>query len=145
MTMTDDLASDKVFLALAVWREARGESLDTQTAVAMSILNRVHKPCWWGKDIMSVVFKKWQYSSLTDPKDRQLTIWPENNAIWKQCLMVASDAIYGMAKDLAPGADSYFDDSILRPKWANDTNFVCKIGRLNFHNVDKDTEKGTVK
>ena len=138
--MFDDLMSDKVFLALVVWREARGESLLAQIAVAMSVLNRVHKPCWWGQDVMSVIFKKWQYSSMTDPKDKQLTTWPQNNYEWKQCLQVASDAIYGLSPDPAPYADSYYDDSIQPPKWATPDMFVCKIGRLNFYNVDRDFE-----
>ena len=138
--MIDDLMSDKVFLALVVWREARGESMTGQTAVAMSILNRVHKPCWWGVDVMSVVFKKWQYSSMTAPKDLQLTTWPQNDYSWKQCLQISSDAIMGLTPNPAPGADSYFDDSITAPKWATPDKFVCKIGRLNFYNIDMDHE-----
>ena len=136
----DDLMDDKVFLALVVWREARGEEIDGQIAVAMSILNRVHKPCWWGKSLMEVIFKKWQYSSVTDPNDKQLTLWPVKNEVWKQCLRVASDAIYGVCKDPVPHADSYFDVSISAPKWATSDKFVKKIGRLNFYNIDMDTE-----
>lgn len=137
----DDLMDDKVFLALDVYREGRGEPIDGQIAIAMSVLNRVHKPCWWGNDVLSVLFKKWQYSSLTDPRDKQLTIWPsKKDEVWKQCLRVASDAIYGISKDPAPHADSYFDDSIPAPKWATNDKFVCKIGRLTFYNIDMDTE-----
>ena len=138
--MIDDLMADKVFLALVVWREARGESLTGQTAVAMSILNRVHRPSWWGNDVMTVVFKKWQYSSMTAPKDPQTINWPVNDAVWKQCLQVASDAIVGLTPDPAPGADSYWDSSITAPKWATQDNFVCKIGKLSFHNTDHDHE-----
>ena len=138
--INDDLMDDKVFLALAIWREARGETLLGQTAMAYSILNRVAKPCWWGHTIMEVLFKKWQYSSLTDPKDRQLTAWPVKDKVWKQCLSVACDAISGVSSNPAPGSDSYFDDSISAPKWATQDKFVRKIGRLNFYNIDMDTE-----
>jgi len=136
----DVLISHIVFLALVVWREARGESILGQTAVAHSVLNRVHKPGWWGTDIMSVVFKKWQYSSMTDPHDPQLTAWPKNDAVWQQCLQVAWDVVYGMSENPAPTADSYFDDSISPPKWATLDTFVRKIGRLSFYNVDRDIE-----
>jgi spore germination cell wall hydrolase CwlJ-like protein len=138
--MIDNLMADKVFLALAVWREARGEERIGQTAVAISILNRVHRPSWWGKSVMEVLFKKWQYSSLTDPHDPQLVAWPKDDPTWKQCLQVASDAIDGLSPDPAPGADSYFDQSIAPPIWAKKEMFVCKIGHLSFYNVDMDTE-----
>jgi len=48
--------------------------------------------------------------------------------------------VYGMSENPAPGADSYFDDSISPPKWATLETFVRKIGRLSFYNVDRDTE-----
>jgi len=138
--MLDDMMDDKVFLALDVWREARNQTLLGQTAVAYSVLNRVARPSWWGSDIMTVLFKKWQYSSLTDPKDRQLTTWPVKDSVWKQCLNVACDAISGVSGNPVPGADSYWDDSISAPKWATPDKFVRKIGQLNFYNVDMDHE-----
>lgn len=134
-------ADSVIFLALVVWREARGESQLAKTGVAMSIINRVVKPCWWGNTIMKVIFKKWQYSSMTDPNDRQLTSWPEQDDVWTQCIKIADDALNGLLEHPAPGADSYYDDSIKPPKWATKENFVKKIGRLNFHNLDMDTEK----
>ena len=137
----DDLISDKVFLALAVWREARGEPIACQYAVANSVVNRVHRPSWWGKSVMEVLFKKWQFSSLTNPNDKQLATWPKDDDSWKQCLQVASDAIYGTAPDPAPHADSFFDDSIPPPKWAKANMFVGKIGHMSFYNVDLDHEE----
>src|SRR5574343_1617704 len=91
------LASDIVFLAVTIWREARGASDECRSGVGYSILNRVHRPSWWGSDIMSVVFKKWQYSSLTDPKDRQLTTWPASKDLsWWQCMEIADKVLAGM-------------------------------------------------
>lgn len=133
-------ASDTVFMALTIWREARGEPQDGQVAVAHSILNRVKKPSWWGKSVMEVLFKKWQYSSLTDPKDRQLTTWPKDDTVWGQCLFVADQVLSGNFSNPVPGADSYYDLSISAPKWATPEMFVKQIGRLRFFNVDKDTE-----
>lgn len=132
--------SDKVFLALVVWREARGETVLGQTAVAYSVLNRVYRPCWWGKSVMEVIFKKWQYSSMTDPKDPQLTSWPKDDFVWERCLGVAGSVLTGAMDNPAPGADSYWDSSIMAPKWATPETFIRKIGRLSFHNVDHDLE-----
>lgn len=134
--------ADKTFLALTVWREARGESKEVQAGVAHVILNRVRRPSWWGRDVMSVVFKKWQFSSLTDPRDKQLTTWPEtNDRSWQQCLQVVADVVDGRLKNPVPGADSYYDISIPAPRWATDKDFVAMIGRVRFYNLDHDVEK----
>jgi spore germination cell wall hydrolase CwlJ-like protein len=110
-------------------------------AVAYSILNRVEKPSWWGSDIMSVVFKKWQYSSLTNPKDPQLTTWPEPGKVWEDCLNACNDAMNKTIPNPVPHADSYYDTSIPRPKWAIAESYVGSVGRMNFYNVDRDYER----
>lgn len=133
-------------LALTIWREARGESHDAKIAVAHTVKNRVENPSWWGKEYISVLTKKWQYSSMTDPKDTQLTNWPQaNDHVFEECLAVASLVIGGVYNSPLKGIDSYFDDSLqgdARPKWAKEhpERFVGKIGRLNFYNLDMDTE-----
>jgi len=139
--MTSQESANLTFLALTVWREARGEPFHGKLGVAFSIMNRVKRPAWWGNDLQGVVFKRWQYSSMTDPKDPQVTKWPlSGDPAWQECLEVAEMAILGAIPSPVDGADSYFDLSIPAPKWANEENFVCAIGRLRFHDVDKDHE-----
>lgn len=139
---TDKLSINTVFLALCIWREARGESIECQCAVAFSIMNRVDRPSWWGNDVMSVIFKKWQYSSMTAPKDIQLTTWPSmEDSVWPQCYDVAQGVLLKTKVNPVPGADSYFDISIPNPKWATDDKFVKQIGRIKFYNLDMDIEK----
>jgi N-acetylmuramoyl-L-alanine amidase len=132
--MTSELQriSDIFYLALVTWREARGEGRECMTAVAHSVMNRVENPKWWGKDVTSVVTKKWQYSSMTDPKDRQLTTWPGLDPWWDMALSKIGNPV--------PGADSYFDISIPNPVWATADKFVAQIGRIKFYNMDLDTE-----
>jgi spore germination cell wall hydrolase CwlJ-like protein len=138
-------AANLVFMALCVWREARGENAQCKEAVAFSILNRVNRPSWWGKNIMEVVFKKWQYSSMTDPKDRQLTTWPKAEDIpWRECLIITDGVISGLLPNPAPGADSYYDISIPPPYWATPATFVAQIGRIRFYNLDRDIEVSQV-
>lgn len=139
-------AAELTFLALAVWREARGESRAAKAAVAHSILNRVKHPGWWGKsNVHMIVFKRWQYSSMTDPKDKQLTTWPAyDDPSWGECLEIAGGVMAGTMPNPAPGADSYFDDSLqgtFRPRWAGVDIFVAKIGRLNFYDTDHSKDK----
>jgi len=133
--------TDLFYLAFLVWREARGASTKTQTAIAWSVLNRVARPGWWGSDVASVAAKRWQYSSLTDPDDKQLTTWPKlTDASWLACLGVAYDVLHGEAVNLYPGADSYYDDSIPAPKWTKDAKFCGKIDNVLFYDVDHDHE-----
>jgi N-acetylmuramoyl-L-alanine amidase len=128
-------------LALVMWREARGEGIKAMTAVGCSIRNRVQRPSWWGKDYIGVITKKWQYSSMAAPGDPQLILYPQStDATFEQALQAAQWVMDGTVVTNAPGADSYYDDSIPAPKWATPETFVAKIGRLNFHNLDKDTE-----
>ena len=128
-------------LALLVWREARGASHDAQLAVAHSVRNRVEKPSWWGHTQEEVIWKKWQYSSLTAPGDPQLLLQPKlSDPSWLRCLGVAYDVLHGDAANPTPGADSYYDDSIPPPRWAVGARLCGKIGRLNFFDVDRDYE-----
>jgi hypothetical protein len=131
-------------LALMLYREARGESHEAKIAVAHTVLNRVKRPGWWGRDVESVIAKKWQYSSMTDPKDPQLTVWPSSkDPAFIECVNVATLVLEGIYNSPLKGVDSYYDDSLqgdARPKWAKEhpERFVGKIGRLNFYNLDRD-------
>jgi N-acetylmuramoyl-L-alanine amidase len=140
--MTPELQriNDIFYLALVTWREARGEGKECMTAVAFSIMNRVSKPKWWGKDITSVVTKKWQYSSMTDPNDKQLTTWPGLDPWWESALAIAADVYDKKVENPVPGADSYFDISIPDPLWATADKFVRRVGRIKFYNLDSDIE-----
>lgn len=145
--MTPDAAywSNVVFLALTIWREARGESYTCKLAVAFSIMDRVHKPCWWGNDLMSVVFKRFQFSSMTNAGDPNLVAWPQAaDPAWNDAILTAIAAISGTPTNPAPQADSYFDISIAPPNWAKPEMFVIAIGRLRFYNLDRDFERETM-
>jgi spore germination cell wall hydrolase CwlJ-like protein len=129
-------------MALTLWREARGESAECVTGVAFCILNRVLRKSWWGNSIYSVITKKWQFSSLTDPRDKQLALYPSEGSLdWQRCLMIADKVINREIENPVPGADSYFDISIGDPKWTKDARFVKQIGRIKFYDVDHDYEK----
>lgn len=134
MDITD--ATNRVMLATILWREARGESFPGKVAVAYSVLERVAHPGWWGRDIVSVLTKPWQYSSATDPRDPQLIKWPQlTDPSYKECWDAATKALDKTADNPAPKANSYFDISIPPPAWATPDTFITKLGRLKFHRV----------
>jgi len=130
---------DTFYLALVVWREARGEGQDSMAAVAWSIVNRVLNPKWWGASVQTVITKKWQYSSMTDPHDAQLTTWPsDTDPTWALSLDLAQRVLNGSIRNPVAGADSYYDTSIPPPNWADPQKFVAQIGRIRFYNLDGD-------
>ena len=125
---------DVVFLALALWREARGESVECRKAIAAVVMARANAPGWWGRGVMGVLFQKWQFSSLTDPKDAQLTFWPkEDDKQWLECMTIAEDAVGHRLNSIK--ADHYHDVSIKPPKWADESKFVKQIDRVRFYNL----------
>lgn len=129
-------------LALVIWRESRGSSHETKVAVACSIRDRVDNPKWWGNDYVTVITKKWQYSSMAAVGDPQLSVYPQaDDDVFEDCLTIASSVHDRTVTNPFPGADSYYDDSIQAPKWATPETFVGKSGRLNFYNSDHDFEQ----
>lgn len=124
-------------LAICVWREARGESIETKTAVACSIRNRVSRPGWWGHNWTSVILMPWQYSSFNanDPNSRLLP--HDNDPSWEESLNAAYAVYCNQVEDTTQGADSYFDRSLDQnpPAWATDGTKTHTVdsGRLHFY------------
>lgn len=129
------------FMALCVLREAATESRKGKLAVACCIMNRVRHPKWWGNDIYSVVTARWQFSSITDPNDKQLTKFPRwDDPSFQECLHIADEVIHDLVEHPFPGADSYFADYIPTPNWATPDKFLGKEGHHLFYNIDEDHE-----
>lgn len=127
---------DLTMLALTVWREARGESTAAQLGVAFVVKTRAAQPGWWGKDILSVVTKKLQFTSMTMAADPQTTTWPSwSDPSWLAVLDVAAQVLGGTVENPAPDADSYYDISIPAPKWALSGKFITQLGKIRFYRV----------
>jgi spore germination cell wall hydrolase CwlJ-like protein len=128
--------ADITFMALTLWREARGETKEVRRGIAAVIMNRAKNPSWWGHNVMEVLFKKWQFSSMTDPNDKQLTKWPQpNDDIWLECLEIAEMAIEGHFVWKLNGANHYYDVSIPPPAWAAEDWFIEQIGKIRFYRL----------
>jgi spore germination cell wall hydrolase CwlJ-like protein len=131
----------QAFLALVLWREARGETPDVRAAIAYVVLTRSNKPSWWGRSVLGVIFKRLQFSSLTAPGDPQLVTWPSpppdgNSADWQawtDCLTTSAAVLAGSIPNPTPGADSYYDISIRAPAWATTGTFIGQLGNVRFY------------
>ncbi len=53
--------ADDGILARTAWGENRGGGIDGMTSVINVIMNRAHKPSWWGKTPREVCLKPWQF------------------------------------------------------------------------------------
>jgi spore germination cell wall hydrolase CwlJ-like protein len=130
-----------VLLAIAVWREARGELDITKQAVAWTIRNRVMNPRWWGHTWEGVILMPFQFSSF-NAGDPNATKWPNSaDPAWVDAFEVAQKVYYATPPFADPthGAVSYFEDSLSTdpPKWAYDGSYThtVDLGRLHFYKL----------
>src|ERR1700686_3280399 len=56
--------TDTFMLALAIYREARGEDLTGKIAADCVIRNRVQHPSWYGRNWFDVITKPYQFDGL---------------------------------------------------------------------------------
>ncbi|MBC8157732.1 MAG: cell wall hydrolase, partial [Alphaproteobacteria bacterium] len=80
-------------MARTVWGEARGEDEIGKIAVAHVIKNRAKHPKWWGKTIMEVCLKPWQFScwNKKDPNREKMDAVTTNDPTFKLCLSVCKN------------------------------------------------------
>jgi len=120
---------DLLWLAICLYHEARGESLEGKIAVCHVILNRAdrHGPPLPVKD---VILKPMQFSWANHGarpaiRDYQALI---------DCAKAAETCRHRRRHndDFFEGADHYYASSIEPPAWAKDMTMVKKVGRHIF-------------
>ncbi len=113
-------------------------------------MNRVERGSWWGHRFDEVLFKKWQYSSMTAPGDLGLLRWFKfDYPPFLESLAVARAVLAKSEPNPFPGADSYYDSSLDRigkaPSWIATARHCGDIvtsgaNTLRFFDVDHDFE-----
>lgn len=114
-----------VTLALLIWGEAEGETMDGQLAVANVAMNRV-KHWRWPDDLFSVMFQPYQFEGWDRVAQHQPFV-PSD-----RLMTIAQMALRGLAVDVSDGATHFFADSYqgdLRKK----LEFVRRIGGHDFY------------
>ncbi len=122
VVLTSDYSEKKECLALNVYHEARGESIEGQYAVAHVTMNRVTDRRW-ADNICDVVYQRKQFSwthTISDPT-------PKEKRAWKTAQEVARRTLDGTAPDNTGNATHYHADYVT-PAWANEYEKVSKIG-----------------
>lgn len=123
-------------LARTLWGEARGEGLAGMIAVGHVIQNRAKRPAWWGKDIISVCQKPWQFScwNRDDPNYQFLSgLKPIPSAEFEKARQAASSVLEGKQIDPTGGATHYYAKSMKTPpRWTKGAKPTVTIGNHRF-------------
>ena len=144
-------------LAMTLWGEARGGTIEAKVAVANVILRRAEAPAgrFFPKShdgtginerVKRVCLQPWQFSCFNsaDP-NRDKLLHPEKHdslQVWQECIAVAASALDGLVRDPTRGADHYFspaygqDAKILnRPKWAEGKSPTLTLRGFMFYKI----------
>jgi hypothetical protein len=117
-------------IAVAVYHEARGESLEGQLAVARVIMNRAasgkYPSSWCG-----TVKQPWQFS-FVNPRTGHMPSVDESSASWRKALGVTRLAINNAVPILTQDVLWYHADYVA-PSWGRRLSFVQKIGTHIFY------------
>src|SRR5271169_2984705 len=90
-------------LALAIYREARGEDRAAKIAVGCVIRNRVQHPSWYGRTWFEVITKPYQFSSFNLGEPNSTVFGSPNDPAWQDSAAAAL-SVMGGAADPTGGA-----------------------------------------
>jgi hypothetical protein len=117
-------------IAVAVYHEARGESLEGQLAVAKVIMNRAasgkYPASWCG-----VVKQPWQFS-FVNPRSGYMPSVDQSSTAWQKALGVTRLAVAN-AVDSVPGDCLWYHADYVAPSWGRRLTRVNKIGAHIFY------------
>ena len=117
-------------MAVAIYFEARGESIDGQMLVAETILNRAADPRW-PDEPCEVIKQAAQFSFYHDGRSDR----PRDLEAYTTAILVAHHAIAG--DHLYSGALYYHTVSV-RPVWQRDLEVLGRVGDHIFYVNTKD-------
>jgi spore germination cell wall hydrolase CwlJ-like protein len=112
-------------IAIAVYFEARSESLLGQALVAETILNRV-EDVRWPNTACKVVKQHRQFSFYSDGKSDK----PRNKELYKQAVAIAEEALEGKGTNTG---SLFFHASYVKPYWRHRFERIARVGRHIFY------------
>jgi Cell Wall Hydrolase len=120
--------TDLACMAVAVYHESRGESIQGQRAVASVVLQRTLVPDRWGSRPCDVV-RPVQFTFMTG----RWTYAPIRQAdAWETALRVALTILYKGPDPELQGADHYHTHQVF-PEWRNAMDLTTLIGNHRFY------------
>src|SRR5882757_6241922 len=124
-------------LALAIWREARGESIEAKMAVASVIHNRcvMHPAEGFGRTTSENILKPFAFSSFMEGDPNAYKYPAVADPSWHDSLIAAQTVLEQRSPDRSCGAVFYHDDSISAPSTWGHVQPCAAIGRLRFYRL----------
>ena len=133
--------TDRDVVALTIWGEARGESIEGKIAVACVIQNRLVDGRW-GSTYPSVCQARKQFScwNAGDPNRAKIQALEQAleglqtvEPVLDECLWVAEGLIAHRIRPRVKQATHYYAISIQPPFWTKGGTFVETIGQHSFY------------
>jgi N-acetylmuramoyl-L-alanine amidase len=121
--------------AMVIRDEAGGEPYEGKVAVAEVILTRTAKKFQSDGTVTGTLLWPYAFSGLntTAPHRTVLFKVDDQDPTLMECFQAWETAKAGSS--LSNGADSYFNPSVVTPKWAAQASHVVDIGRHSFYIV----------
>lgn len=118
-------------LALAVWREARGESVRGKRLVAQTIENRVADKRW-PATYVKVITQPWQFSAFNATDPNALKFPDEDDLAWPDCVQAAQEVL--QAAEPFTTANHYHTVGV-SPAWKREDRIVAHEGAHVFYEL----------
>ena len=119
-------------LALNIYHEARGESLEGQAAVAHVTINRVNHE-WFPNSICQVVYQSSQFSWVHQRRNHT----PQDTEAWNRALLIANSFIEGEFSSFDPTEGATFYHAVhVNPPWNNQMELIDTVGVHEFYYWD---------
>lgn len=125
--LPEDDKQEFVCTALAVYYEAKGESLRGQQAVADVILNRKKKG--FATSLCGVV---WQHHEFSWTARSVKSLIPRSITLWKTSQKAAFDVVFGNVADITHGALYFYNPQRDHPAWGKRLPHVFAEGHHVF-------------
>lgn len=145
--------TDQELLALCIFSEAAGETLEGKQAVAHVILNRMRTHYQSDGTVLGTVLHPSAFSgfwyafgaggytrvahTLDEAQARAALMLAsaEHTAVWPLCVMVATQALDGdlPAEPDLEHAVLYVNPAISKPIWAEPDKLLCTVGHHQFY------------
>lgn len=127
--------TDLACMAVAVYHEARGESIKGQRAVASVVLQRTMVPDRWGRTACDVV-RPVQFTFMQGDQYGDPTTWTyasiRNPAAWETALRVALTITFQGPDAYLQGADHYHTTQVF-PTWRLAMDMTEQVGNHKFY------------
>jgi spore germination cell wall hydrolase CwlJ-like protein len=144
-TITDKL-SDRDVLAVTLWAEARGESLEGRVAVGCVVRNRMARRAQTVRHVClaPMQFSCWQeiggranHAALVEVVETLVSGRNVSDPIIRECQWIADGILGGSCRDLTKGADHYITTTLLsstkKPGWVRTMTWVATVGAHAFY------------